>query len=242
MLADISHPSGLIATQLLNDPLTHCDIVSSTTHKTLRGPRGGVLLMRNNQENPLGITTSKGKVRSLSSVLDSGVFPGTQGGPLEHVIAAKAVAFGEALQPSFASYIKQVRANARALAAACMARGYYVLQEGTDNHLLLIDLRGREGITSSLTGAEAEEVLDRAGITVNKNMVPFDDQSALKTSGVRLGTAAVTTRGLKETDMEQIATYIDEALKHRKDAKRIESLRQEVKRWISPYPLFEPAL
>ena len=236
LMADISHPAGLIARGLLRDPLEHCHVVSSTTHKTLRGPRGGILLMRNDMENPMGLRTAKGKLRSLSSLLDSGVFPGTQGGPLEHVIAAKAVAFGEALSSDFLSYIHRVRANAGALASDLMDKGYEVLSGGTDNHIVLIDLRNR-----SLTGRVAEETLGQIDITINKNMVPFDDKSPMQTSGIRLGTAAVTTRGLEEKDMPRIATYIDEALQRRDEPTHLDRLRTEVNQWMETYPLFAPS-
>ena len=233
LLADISHPSGLIAKRLLNDPLDHCHIVSTTTHKTLRGPRGGLLLIRNDIENPMGIRTSKGKLRKLSSLLDSAVFPGTQGGPLEHVIAAKAIAFGEALQNAFLKYAKQVQNNAQHLANALKARGYNIVSGGTENHMLLVDLRNKK-----LTGKIAEDALIQADITINKNMVPFDEQSPMHTSGMRIGTAAMTTRGLTEKDMERIANYIDEVLVNREHLSNILSIKREINLWMREYPLF----
>lgn len=234
LLADISHPAGLIAKRLLNSPLEHCHIITSTTHKTLRGPRGGVIFMGKDFPNPFGEKTPKGDTKMMSAVLDAAVFPGTQGGPLEHVIAAKAVAFYEALQPSFDSYIRRVRNNARKLAEALGARGYRLASGGTDNHLMLIDLRNK-----GLTGKEAETVLGRVHITVNKNMVPFDDKSPFVTSGIRIGTAAVTTRGMVEKDMEQIAEWMDEALMRRNDEPFLRRLAQEVKQTLQPYPLFQ---
>ena len=233
VLADISHPSGLIASGLLSDPLDHCHVVSTTTHKTLRGPRGGVLMMRHDIDNPMGIRTSKGKVRSLSSLLDSGVFPGTQGGPLEHVIAAKAIAFGEAQKASFRDYAKRVRNHAQLLAQALIDRGYEVVSGGTDNHIVLIDLRN-----CSLTGRRAEEILGHVGITVNKNMVPFDDRSPVQTSGIRLGTAAITTRGLSGEDIGRVASYVDQSLRRADDAPYLAHLRREISEWMSSYPLF----
>lgn len=233
LLADVSHPSGLIARGLLNDPLDHCHIVTTTTHKTLRGPRGGLIMMREDFENPFGLTTPKGKVRMISSLLDSGVFPGTQGGPLMHVIAAKAVAFGEALSDEYMSYILQVKKNAEVMAQAFVDKGYKVISEGTDNHLMLIDLRSKD-----VTGKEAEAALGQVDITVNKNMVPFDDKSPFVTSGIRTGTAAITTRGLKEADMEQIVTHIDEALMNREDEAKLKAIRTEVNNWMKDRPLF----
>lgn len=234
LLADIAHPAGLIAKGLLNNPLPHCHVASSTTHKTLRGPRGGVLLMGQDFVNPFGEKTPKGELKMMSAVLESAVFPGTQGGPLEHVIAAKAVAFWEALQPNFTSYVERVRANARRLGAALADRGYQLATGGTDNHLLLIDLRNK-----GLTGKEAETTLGKVHITVNKNMVPFDDKSPFVTSGIRLGTAAVTTRSLREDDMDQLAGWIDEALQRRHDDRFLAALAQEVEQKMLPYPLFQ---
>jgi glycine hydroxymethyltransferase len=233
LLADISHPAGLIAKGLLNDPLQHCHIVTTTTHKTLRGPRGGVIMMGKDFENPFGLTTPKGELRMMSSVLDSGVFPGMQGGPLEHVIAAKAVAFGEALDPSFKAYGEQVMRNAQALSGALVSLGYQIVSGGTDNHCFLIDLRNK-----GITGKEADAALIQADITVNKNMVPYDDKSPMVTSGIRIGTPAITTRGLNETDMETIARLIDETLMNRSNSARIASLRQEVNSFMEERPLF----
>ncbi|MEQ1587702.1 MAG: serine hydroxymethyltransferase, partial [Cyclobacteriaceae bacterium] len=204
LLADISHPAGLIARGLLNDPMEHCHIVTTTTHKTLRGPRGGLILVGKNFDNPFGLKTPKGELRKMSSVLDSGVFPGTQGGPLEHVIAAKAVAFGEALSDEYLTYIVQVAKNAKAMAKAFVDKGYKIISGGTDNHLMLIDLRSK-----NLTGKIAEEALIQADITINKNMVPFDTQSPMVTSGMRIGTPAVTTRGLMEKDVIKVVDLID---------------------------------
>jgi len=234
LLADISHPAGLIAKGLLNDPFDHCHIVTTTTHKTLRGTRGGVIMMRNDFENPFGITTPKGKVRTMSSLLDSGVFPGTQGGPLEHIIAAKAIAFGEALTDSFQTYAEQVQKNAKVMADAFLAKGYQVISGGTDNHLMLIDLSSK-----GWTGRMAENTLIKADITVNKNMVPFDEQPAMTTSGMRVGTAAMTTRGLVESDMSRIVDMIDRVLTHQNDDAVIAAVRSEVNEWMQAYPLFQ---
>lgn len=233
LLADISHPAGLIATGLLNDPLEHCHVVTTTTHKTLRGPRGGLIMMRNDFENPLGIKTPKGKTRMMSSLLDSGVFPGTQGGPLEHVIAAKAIAFGEALSGDFKTYIEQVQKNAQAMAKAFVAKGYDLISGGTDNHLMLIDLRSK-----GLTGKIAENSLIKADITINKNMVPFDDKSPFVTSGMRVGTPAVTTRGLLESDMSKIVDLIDAVLMNHENEAKVAEVKEEVNNWMSKYPLF----
>jgi glycine hydroxymethyltransferase len=233
LLADISHPAGLIATKLLNDPLEHCHIVTTTTHKTLRGPRGGLIMLRHDIENPFGIKNPKGNLRMLSELLDSAVFPGTQGGPLEHVIAAKAVAFGEALEPSFAEYTKQVQRNAQAMANEFVQRGYKVISGGTDNHLMLIDLRSK-----GLTGKLAQETLIKADITINKNAVPFDDKSPFVTSGMRIGTAAITTRGLKETEALQIVDLIDETLKNHDNDTKIAQIRSQVNALMQKYPLF----
>lgn len=233
LMADISHPSGLIATGLLNHPFPHCHIVTSTTHKTLRGPRGGIIMMGEDQPNPWNLRNPKGELRSLSSLLDSGVFPGTQGGPLEHIIAAKAVAFGEALQPSFKDYTIRVRRNAIALATAMVNRGYHLISGGTDNHLMLIDLRNK-----SCTGKQAEQALGRAHITINKNMVPFDTASPMVTSGIRLGTAAVTTRGMNEGDMEKIADWIDRVIGHHQDAAVAEAVGKKVQAFAPTFPLF----
>ena len=233
LMADISHPSGLIATGLLNHPFPHCHIVTSTTHKTLRGPRGGIIMMGEDLPNPWNLRNPKGELRSLSSLLDSGVFPGTQGGPLEHIIAAKAVAFGEALLPSFKEYTVRVRRNAQALATAMVNRGYQLISGGTDNHLMLIDLRNK-----SCTGKQAEQALGRAHITINKNMVPFDTASPMVTSGIRLGTAAVTTRGMNEADMEKIADWIDRVIGHHQDPAVAEAVGKEVKAFAPTFPLF----
>jgi len=233
LMADISHPSGLIATGLLNHPFPHCHIVTSTTHKTLRGPRGGIIMMGEDLPNPWNLRNPKGELRSLSSLLDSGVFPGTQGGPLEHIIAAKAVAFGEALLPSFKEYTVRVRRNAQALATAMVNRGYQLISGGTDNHLMLIDLRNK-----SCTGKQAELAVGRAHITINKNMVPFDTASPMVTSGIRLGTAAVTTRGMNEGDMEKIADWIDRVIRQHQDPSVAEAVGKEVKAFAPTFPLF----
>jgi glycine hydroxymethyltransferase len=234
LLADISHPAGLIAKGLLNDPMQHCHIVTTTTHKTLRGPRGGVIMIGKDFENPFGLTTPKGELRMMSSLLDSGVFPGMQGGPLEHVIAAKAVAFGEALRPEFKVYGEQVMRNAQALAAALVAKGYNIVSGGTDNHCFLVDLRSK-----NITGKEAENALVAADITVNKNMVPFDDKSPFVTSGIRLGTPAITTRGLTEVHMQTVADLIDETLMNKENAATIASVRTRINAMMEQYPLFQ---
>jgi glycine hydroxymethyltransferase len=234
LLADVSHPSGLIARGLLNDPLEHCHIVTSTTHKTLRGPRGGIIMMRNDFENPFGLKTTKGKIRMMSSLLDSGVFPGTQGGPLEHIIGAKAIAFGEALTDDYMSYIMQVKKNATVMADELIKKDYHIISGGTDNHLMLIDLRSKE-----VTGKAAEEALGKAEITVNKNMVPFDTQSPFVTSGIRVGTAAMTTRGFKEDDMIKIVGYIDEVVSNISNEAHLASIKSDIKNWVGDYPLFK---
>jgi glycine hydroxymethyltransferase len=234
LLADISHPAGLIAKGLLADPFDHCHIVTTTTHKTLRGTRGGVIMMRNDFENPFGITTAKGKMRSMASLLDSGVFPGTQGGPLEHIIAAKAVAFGEALTDDFGAYAVQVQKNAKVMAQAFVDKGYSVISGGTDNHLALIDLRPK-----GLTGKLAENTLIKADITVNKNMVPFDDATAMTTSGMRVGTAAMTTRGLVESDFVRVVDLVDKVLINHDNESIITSVRNEVNEWMTGFPLFK---
>ena len=233
LLADVSHPAGLIAKGLLNDPLDYAHIVTTTTHKTLRGTRGGMIMMRHDFENPFGLKTTKGETRLMSSLLDSGVFPGTQGGPLEHIIAAKAVSFGEALTDDFYDYAVQVRANAQAMAKAFTNRGYQIISGGTDNHLMLIDLRSK-----NLTGKLAENTLIKADITINKNMVPFDDKSPMVTSGMRVGTAAMTTRGLKESDMEQIVVYIDRVLMNHDDAPTLATVKEEINEWMKAFPLY----
>lgn len=233
LMADIAHPAGLIAAKLLNNPIPHCDFVTTTTHKTLRGPRGGMILVGNNKGNPLGLKTQKGALKRIGTLLDSGVFPGTQGGPLMHVIAGKAVAFGEALQPSFTGYCAQVIRNAQSLANDLLKRGYNLISEGTDNHLMLIDLRNK-----GLTGKVAEEALVGADITCNKNMVPFDTESPFVTSGIRLGTAAITTRGFEEEDMLFVSEMIDRVLQAPTDEAVIKQVRAEVHDRMSGYPLF----
>jgi len=233
LLADISHPSGLIARGLLNDPLPHCHVVTTTTHKTLRGPRGGLIMMGQDFENPWGIKTPKGEIKMMSAMLDGAVFPGTQGGPLEHVIAAKAVAFKEALSEEYMSYCQQVIKNAKVMADELMKRGYGVVSGGTDNHCMLIDLRSK-----NITGKEAENLLVEADITVNKNMVPFDDKSPFVTSGIRVGTAAVTTRGLMEEDMIKIVDWMDLVITH-KDEKTIANVREEINNLMEQFPLFK---
>ena len=233
LLADISHPSGLIAKGILNDPMPHCHIVTTTTHKTLRGPRGGMILMGKDFENPFGITLKNGKPRMMSSLLDSGVFPGNQGGPLEHIIAAKAIAFGEALTDDFLHYMLQVKKNAAAMAKAFVDRGYNIISGGTDNHMMLIDLRNK-----NITGKDAEQALVKADITVNKNMVPFDDKSPFVTSGIRIGTPAITTRGLKEGDMEAIVNLIDEVITNHEDEDKLDTIAVKVNAMMSDLPLF----
>ena len=233
LLADISHPSGMIAKGILNDPLPHCHIVTTTTHKTLRGPRGGMIMMGQDFENPFGITLKNGKLRKMSSLLDSAVFPGNQGGPLEHIIAAKAIAFGEALTDDFLTYQLQVKKNASAMADALVAKDYSIISGGTDNHCMLIDLRNK-----NISGKEAEQALVKADITVNKNMVPFDDKSPFVTSGIRLGTAAVTTRGLKEDDMVAIVELIDEVITNFEDEALLEAVKAKVNVMMKDKPLF----
>ncbi|MFC0261877.1 serine hydroxymethyltransferase [Fontibacter flavus] len=233
LLADISHPSGLIARGLLNDPLEYCHIVTTTTHKTLRGPRGGLILMREDFDNPFGLKTPKGELRKMSSLLDSGVFPGTQGGPLEHIIAAKAVAFQEALSDEYMTYVLQVKKNAAVMANAFVGLGYQIISGGTDNHLMLIDLRNKD-----LTGKLAEETLGKVDITINKNMVPFDTRSPFVTSGMRVGTAAVTTRGLKEEDMKRIVSLIDKALTNHDNETVLAEIKKEVNDWMVQFPLY----
>ncbi|MES2380810.1 MAG: serine hydroxymethyltransferase [Bacteroidota bacterium] len=234
LLADISHPAGLIVGKLLNDPIQYCHIVTSTTHKTLRGPRGGIIMMGNDFENPFGQKTLKGDLKMMSAVLDGAVFPGTQGGPLEHVIAAKAVAFGECLTDDYKTYVKQVAVNAQAMAKAFVNRGYKIISGGTDNHLMLIDLRSK-----NLTGKLAEAALGKAEITINKNMVPFDDKSPFVTSGIRVGTAAITTRGMMESDMEQIVDYIDIALMNNENESKLADIRKNINDWMVKFPLYK---
>ena len=233
LLADIAHPAGLIAGKLLNDPMPHCHIVTSTTHKTLRGPRGGIIMMGRDFENPWGRTTKKGAPIMMSAILDSGVFPGMQGGPLEHVIAAKAVAFGEALDPSFAAYGRQVIRNAQAMAQEFISRGYDIISGGTDNHLMLIDLRSK-----NVTGKVADAALGKADITVNKNMIPFDPQPPMTTSGIRVGAAAITSRGLKEDDCRQVVSWIDEVLSAPDDATVQAKVRGAVHSFMAGFPLY----
>lgn len=233
LLADIAHPAGLIAAKLLNDPLPHCHIVTSTTHKTLRGPRGGIIMMGQDIDNPWGRTTKKGGAIKMSAILDSGVFPGMQGGPLEHVIAAKAVAFEEALQPEFRHYGEQVIRNAHAMASTFVSLGFNIISDGTDNHLMLIDLRSK-----NVTGKVAEKVLGAADITVNKNMIPFDPQPPMTTSGIRIGTAAVTTRGFKESDCVQVAEWINEVISRPDDADYHSKVKAEVNRFMARFPLY----
>jgi len=233
VFADIAHPAGLIATGLLNDPFEHCHIVSSTTHKTLRGPRGGIIMLRNDFENPWGIKDPKGNTRTMSQLLDLAVFPGTQGGPLEHVIAAKAISFGEILSENFKAYGKQIISNAQAMAASFVKRGYNLISNGTDNHLMLIDLRNK-----NLTGKKAQETLDKAHITLNKNAVPFDDKSPFVTSGIRVGVPAITTRGMKETHMETLVEMIDKVLMNIDDEKVISVIKSDVKVFMQQFPLY----
>jgi len=233
LFADIAHPAGLIAKGILQDPIPHCHVVTTTTHKTLRGPRGGLILMGEDFENPFGITLKSGKLRKMSSLLDSGIFPGNQGGPLEHIIAAKAIAFGEALTDEFLYYMVQVKKNAQVMAQAFVDRGYHIISGGTDNHMMLIDLRNKD-----VTGKAAEEALGKADITVNKIMVPFDDKSPFVTSGIRIGTAAITTRGLKETDMDTIVGFIDEAIRNYEDETKLEQIAEKVNQMMQDKPLF----
>jgi glycine hydroxymethyltransferase len=233
LLADIAHPAGLIAAGLLKNPLPHCHIVTSTTHKTLRGPRGGIIMMGTDFDNPWGRTTQTGKPIKMSAILNSGVFPGMQGGPLEHVIAAKAVAFGECLQPEFKEYGKQVIANSAAMAKAFVSKGYKIISGGTDNHLMLIDLRSKNS-----TGKDAEHVLGEIDITVNKNMVPFDTQSPMVTSGIRIGTAAVTSRGFKEKDCIQVVEWIDSALMNSGNKSHLKNLKKQVNEFMKAFKLY----
>ena len=234
IMADIAHPAGLIAKGLLADPFEHCHFVTSTTHKTLRGPRGGIILMGKDFENPFGLKTPKGEVRMMSSVLDMAVFPGTQGGPLEHIIAAKAIAFGEALSDEYLTYAKQLQINAQAMAAAFVAKGYGIISGGTDNHLMLIDLRNK-----NITGKLAENALEKADITVNKNMVPFDDKSPFVTSGIRVGTAAITSRGFKETEMATIVDLIDQVITNPEDEENLNTVKKQVVELVSRFPLYK---
>jgi len=233
LLADIAHPAGLIAKGILSDPIPHCHFVTTTTHKTLRGPRGGLIMMGENFDNPFGIKLKNGNLRKMSGLVDLAVFPGNQGGPLEHIIAAKAVAFGEALTDGFLHYMIQVKKNAAAMAKAFMDRDYKVISGGTDNHMMLIDLRNK-----NISGKDAENALGEAGITANKNMVPFDDKSPFITSGIRFGTSAVTTRGLKESDMETVVGYIDEVIKDPENETRTTGIKQKVNEMMKSRPLF----
>ncbi len=233
LLADMAHPAGLIAKGILSDPVPYCHVCTSTTHKTLRGPRGGIIVMGKDFDNPFGIKLKDGSLRKMSSLLDSGIFPGNQGGPLEHIIAAKAVAFGEALTDDFLHYMVQVKKNAKVMADAFVAKGYKVISGGTDNHMMLIDLRNK-----NLSGKQAEEALGKANITVNKNMVPFDDKSPFVTSGIRIGTPAVTTRGLKEADMKLIVDLMDEAITHFEDEVRLKQVGVKVIKLMNNKPLF----
>ncbi|WP_353103668.1 serine hydroxymethyltransferase [Myroides odoratus] len=233
LMADISHPAGLIAKGLMNDPVPHCHIITTTTHKTLRGPRGGMIMIGKDFPNPFGLTTPKGEVRMMSALLDSAVFPGNQGGPLMHIIAAKAVAFGEALTDEFFTYMLQVQKNAKAMADAFVKRGYDIISGGTDNHMMLIDLRNK-----NISGKDAEQALVKAEITVNKNMVPFDDKSPFVTSGIRIGTPAITTRGLKEEDMETIVALIDKVILNHTNEDIIEEVADEVNEMMAERPMF----
>ena len=233
VMADIAHPAGLIAKGLLSSPFNHCHFVTSTTHKTLRGPRGGIIMMGKDFENPFGLKDVKGNIRLMSNLIDMAVFPGTQGGPLEHVIAAKAIAFGEILSDEFTVYAKQVQINAQAMATAFVNRGYNIISNGTDNHLMLIDLRNKE-----ITGKKAEQVLTHTDITANKNMVPFDDKSAFVTSGIRFGVPAITTRGMKETDMEFVVNAIDTVLTHADDATVLSKVKSSVNEFMTQFVLY----
>jgi glycine hydroxymethyltransferase len=233
VIADIAHPAGLIAKGLLNSPFEHCHFVTSTTHKTLRGPRGGIIMLGKDFENPMGIKDPKGNIRMMSSLIDLAVFPGIQGGPLEHVIAAKAIAFGEILDDSYTEYAKQIQKNAQAMAKAFVAKDYGIISGGTDNHLMLIDLRNK-----NITGKKAQETLDKAHITLNKNAVPFDDKSPFVTSGIRVGVPAVTTRGMKEEHMETVVDLIDRVLMNIDDANVINKTADEVHQFMEQFPLY----
>ncbi|MFI5186403.1 MAG: serine hydroxymethyltransferase [Chitinophagales bacterium] len=233
VMADIAHPAGLIAKGLLRSPFEDCHFVTSTTHKTLRGPRGGIILMGKDFENPFGVRDPKGNIRMMSHLIDMAVFPGIQGGPLEHIIASKAIAFGELLTDEFTDYAKQMQQNAQSMAKAFVDRGYHIISGGTDNHLMLIDLRNK-----NITGKKAQETLDKAHITLNKNAVPFDDKSPFVTSGIRIGVPAITTRGMKEKDMETIVEMVDRVLMNLKDEKTIQCVSEEVKKWMKQFPLY----
>jgi glycine hydroxymethyltransferase len=234
LFADIAHPAGLIAKGIIGDPLPHCHVVTTTTHKTLRGPRGGMILMGKDFDNPFGHKLKNGSLKKMSSLLDSAIFPGNQGGPLEHIIAAKAIAFGEALKDDFLHYMVQVKKNAAIMAQKFVEKGYDIISGGTDNHMMLIDLRNK-----NISGKEAEEALGKAEITVNKNMVPFDDKSPFVTSGIRIGTAAVTTRGLVEKDMEKIVDLVDEVIMNHSDEARLEGIAEKVNEMMAGLPLFK---
>jgi len=233
VMCDMAHPAGLIAKGLLNSPFEHCHVVTSTTHKTLRGPRGGIILMKKDFENPFGQKDVKGNIRMMSNLIDMAVFPGIQGGPLEHIIASKAIAFGEILDDEFEVYAKQVIRNAQAMSSALTARGYNIVSGGTDSHLMLIDLRNKD-----ISGKKAEQVLGKADITLNKNMVPFDDKSAFVTSGIRIGVPAITTRGMKETHMETVVAFLDKALSHADDEGQLEVVASEVNAFMKQFPLY----
>ena len=233
VMCDMAHPAGLIAKKLLNSPFEDCHIVTSTTHKTLRGPRGGIIMMKKDFDNPFGLKDNKGNIRPMSNLMDMGVFPGTQGGPLEHVIAAKAIAFGEILSDEFTVYAKQIIVNAQAMSACFTKKGYHIVSGGTDNHLLLIDLRNK-----NISGKKAEIALGKADITVNKNMVPFDDKSAFVTSGIRIGVPAITTRGMAAEHMSIIVDFIDEAIRHADDETVLEEIRKKVNSQMKDFPLY----
>ena len=234
VLADISHPAGMIATKLLNDPLDFCHIVTTTTHKTLRGPRGGVIMMRDNIKNPFGLRWKNGNLKSMGALLDAAVFPGIQGGPLEHVIGAKAVAFNEAMSTNYSDYMKRVKSNAKIMSELLIEKGYDIISGGTDNHCMLIDLRSK-----NINGKDAEEILGKVDITVNKNMVPFDTESPFVTSGIRIGTAAITSRGIQNETVPQIVALIDRTLMNHSDARAIKNIKAEVHETMSPLPLFQ---
>jgi glycine hydroxymethyltransferase len=233
VMADIAHPAGLIAKGLLSSPFQHCHFVTSTTHKTLRGPRGGIILMGKDFENPFGLKDMKGNIRMMSNLLDMAVFPGTQGGPLEHVIAAKAISFGEILDNGFTEYAKQIQKNAQAMAKSFVSKGYNIISGGTDNHLMLIDLRNK-----NLTGKKAQETLDKAHITLNKNAVPFDDKSPFVTSGIRVGVPAITTRGMKENDMQTVVDFLDKVLMNVDDTAVVEAVANDVHAFMKKFLLY----
>jgi glycine hydroxymethyltransferase len=233
VMADIAHPAGLIAKGLLNSPFEHCHFVTSTTHKTLRGPRGGIIMMKKDFDNPFGLKDVKGNIRPMSNLVDMAVFPGTQGGPLEHVIAAKAISFGEILSDDYTAYARQIISNAQAMSKAFVDKGYQIISNGTDNHLMLIDLRNK-----NITGKKAEQTLVKADITLNKNMVPFDDKSAFITSGIRVGVPAITTRGMKEAHMSFIVEKLDQVLMNAEDEKCIEKVKKEVNEFMQQFPLY----